>query len=456
MQLPTSATLPTAKPAAPAAAPAAETPTPAATPAVETPAPTPASETPATKAPAKRRSAVDSIGDKVTAALAAEAAKKNGTAEPATTGDDPTVDAPKVEPTAPTAGDDSDDALKAEIETKTKQMDAAGRKAFADLRYELRELKRTQKDMVSASEIANYKTQLADLTTKLEQASATKQADPAEVQSLKDRIAEMEQRDSAREEELTAVKVERTDAFQKAVTQPRAEIVAKLEKLAKKYERPVGEFLAALNDTSDSQSDLLIEAASGMNKIEEMEFFGMVTKMRDIAAKEETFRGQAKEALAKITAASTQQTEAQRTQQRQALDAAHTAVWSKLSDALPDVLKPLVGDDAETLAWNTAQTDALSFARSVDLAALTPDVASELIQRGSVHHLVVGAMQAYKAQLAEAETARDNALTELAKFQKSKPGAQGTPRDTTTAPATRGGKADFVKSVDEKLRAAGF
>jgi hypothetical protein len=455
MELPGSVTLPTTKPAAPttttttttdaAAAAAAATTTTTTQQAADGAATTQTTTT----AKAKRPSAIDNIGARV------EAAIKNGGKEPAKT-EEVVVDKPVVVEDKPvtTTGEETDDQLNAEIADKTKQMDAAGRKAFADLRYQMRELKRAQKDTVPAAKIAEYETKVSDLQAKLDQASAVKPADPAEVQTMKDRIAELEARDNAREEELTAVKVERTDAFQNAVTKPRAEIEAKVAKWATKYEMTPADFLNALNDTSDNQSDMLVDAASKLNKVEEMEFFGMVTKMRDIAEKEQTFRGQAKVALEKITQQSSQQTEQQKASQRQAIEQAHTTNWAKLQEALPEILTPMTGDDADVVAWNQAQKDVETFSRNVDLSALKPEVQSELIQRGAVHNLLVAGMQSYKTQLAEKDTELTAALAELEKFQKSVPSARSTPREgaTTTTPTTK----DFVKGVDAKLKAAGF
>ncbi len=449
-----------ATPVAPPAPKAADAPTPTPTPAEPTVTPaTPVVETTPTPAPAepskaKRKDVPQSIGEKIEAALKADAEKKAGKpAEPAKP--EPAKPEPtKTDPAkASTTADDSDEGIKAEIEIKTKGMDGAGKQAWADLRYRERDLRRQLTGMVPQAKVTEFETQITTLKAELETAKTatpTAAVDPAEVKALKDQIAEMEGH-------LTVAKVEATKEFENAITKPRQTIDGEIAKFAKKYELDARKLMDALTDTSEKQSDMIVEVSDSMNRIDQLKFSQLAEKLGTIKEKEDVLRAQSKEALTKLEAKAAGQTEEQSKATKAARMTADVTNWTKLETALPEIFGVVEGDDAVTVAWNTAKTEAKKFAFETEFGTLKPEIQSELLQRGAVYPLLAGAMASYKSQLAAIEAKLTEAQGRLSKFEGAEPTGGGKREGGTsndTDPAK--GEKDWAKRVSAKLAAAGI
>lgn len=396
---------------------------------------------------------IDTIGDKFEEAKAAEAKKKSGEPDP-TPAPTPTP-TPTPTPVAKTEPgvEQTDEALKASIETETTGMAADAKKTWSQLRFAERDLKRQLKAALPAEKATELQTQIATLTAELTAAKAGKVTDPTDVQELKDKLAAAEARDLEREQDLAVAKVEKTDAFKNAVTKPMGQIDTVVARLAKKAGTTPEKLMAALSDTTEQQSDLLVEAAAGMNEVDKSTFFQLAPKISDINEKAETLRSQAAKALEKMESKSQAATTAAQQAAKTAREQAHTSKWSELRILVPDALDPIVGDDAETVAWNQAQTNAEKTAREMDYGALTPEVQAEWNGRAAAFPLLVGTVQSLSAQLAAEKTAREADLVELTKFRGAKPGADITV-DPGKALAPKGG--DFVSKTDAVFRKAGF
>lgn len=340
--------------------------------------------------------------------------------------------------------DDSDAAIKQEIEVKTKGMDGAAKQAFADLRYEQRDLRRQLKEMnPKAAEAETLRAELKAVKEQMEKTPA------AGDDALKAKIAEYEN-------ELMAVKVEKSDAYKNAVTKPLKAVDTLAEKLAKKYDGvSKSSLIAALHDTSDKQTDLLIAAVDGMNEIEKSQFYAAAAKVAEINEKADVLRTQAAEALAKIEAKQSTDSETSKQAINKARAEAHDGNWKKLAEALPDILTPMEGDDAEIVAWNDAQKGAEKFAKETDYSALKPDVQSQIMQRAAVFPLMSGAIASLQGQNTDLQGKYDAALEKLSKFESKVPGAgAGRSGEDTSDPAA--GKTDFVDRVAARLKAAGI
>ncbi|HZT36220.1 MAG TPA: hypothetical protein VFA15_09890, partial [Nitrososphaera sp.] len=346
--------------------------------------------------------------------------------------------------------DDSDDAIKKEIEVKTKGMDGAAKQAWADLRYAERDLRRQMKDMVPSTRLTELQKQLKDTQDAL---TAAKTAGPAEIQQLRDELAAAKKRDEDREQELTATKIERTEAFKKAVTQPREKIEAMAKSLAKKYEISERELLDALNDTSDAQTDRLTELTEKMNRFEVNKIDSAVGELASIREREADLRATSKDVLAKLEATRSTQTDAEKAQAKAAREAAHSKNWDALKEALPDVLTPAEGTDEAVQNWNKAQADAETFAKTADYSSYAPEIQSQLLQRAAVFPLIAGALQSAKDQLAAEKAAHEATKVELGKFLEKKPGAQAESPEDKQDPAK--GEKDFVKRLSARFAAAG-
>lgn len=348
-----------------------------------------------------------------------------------------TVVKPAVTPDpTKTETDLSDADFKAHVESETKGMDPTKSQSWAQLRYSERALKRAQADMVPKAEIEALKVQL-------EAAKTVVAADPAELTALKTKLAEYES-------ELNVVKVEKTDAFKNGVTAVRENIQTAVAKMAKKYDLKPNELMAALNDTSDDQSDLVEKAISEMNTLDKSKFLGFISETSKANATEATLRGNAKEALDKINANATGKTQEQTVQAKAAREAATKKTWETVeAGELKDIMKPI----ENAPEWTKAQQDAKSFASTLDFNALAPEDQSVVAQRAAVYPLVMGVNQQLTTQLADLNAKYEVVLTRLAAFDENK-GRGGSLTEKVGEGEAASKETDTVKRIGDRIEAA--
>ncbi len=347
--------------------------------------------------------------------------------------------------------DATDDQFKATVESEVKGLDPKQAKAWADLRYSERALRRGQKDLVPAAKLKELQDKLTVAEAKVTDAPA----DPAVVAQLKADNEALKKRDVERENELMVAQVERTEAFQIAVTKPIKAAQEQVSKFAKKYELDAGTLMNALTDTSDNQSDLLESAMEKMNSVDKTRYIALVDKIAQANEKGAVLRANAKEALEKVSAKTSVDLEAAQKIASEARKAAHSANWTKLKELIPDVLSPVEGTDDVTVNWTKAQTDAEVFARDTEFGKLKPDVQSQVLQRAAVFPLVMGRVKQLETQVTEAQTAHKAALERLAKFEAAYPNLDASkPSGEDTSKAK--GPVDFVERVSARFREAGL
>lgn len=403
---------------------------------------------------AKRKGALESIGERV------EKAQRDEKESAAAAETEKTKKA--EEHKAATAADpESDDALNDEIEKTAKDWEPGQKKAFTKKTYELRDIKRQNKELqTKAAEAETLRTKAAELERKLTEVQNTastpdtKQIDTLkeEVKNLTQRAETAEQTAQAKEQELSVTAVERSDAFKKAVTAPKEVIENKVREIAKKYELPEKVVLAALNGTTEDQVDV----AGPFNEADKIAFYTLATKIEDLNGVAETLRANAKESLGKMQSEREQQTAQQTAAQKEARASTHTQSWKALQEAVP-LLTPAVGDDDATKNWNQHLVDADTFSQS-DFSQLDMPSQTKVMQRASVFPMLVGAIGTYQAQLGERDGKIAEQAAEIATLRKSRPGGEITTRETLVNEETDAAKGDkdFVSRVGKKLAAAGL
>jgi hypothetical protein len=380
---------------------------------------------------------------------------------------DATVPAPAASPASPTPTpalptppapvDDSDATVAAEIAAKTKDMSAEAKSAFSKLQYEKRDLNRKLKDVEPrAAKATELETQLAANQKEIDSLRAQTAVDPEEVTRLKAELADAKSRDTEREQLLAAVKVESTDAFKNAITVPTQKIENQVKTLAKKYELSEAELMSALRDTTDQQSDKLLTASEKMNEIEKARFYQAAVDLQKFGEDAEVMRAQAKDALALISAKSTESATAKKQVDKTVFDAAHNTNWTKLKTLLPDILTPATSTDEVSVAWNKAQVDAEAFAKSTDFEALPIETRSEVLQRAAVFPLLAGALKSYEDQLAAEKAAHEVDLQKLEGFLKASPAPAPRSPAEPNAPTPADKETDFVKRVNARFAEAGL
>ncbi len=465
MDLPVTISPPTIKPSEPLPASGSAQEISDQTPPETSPAPTesiPTQETKQSSAKTSDKGAdfVKSVGEKIEALLKGETVLDKSPAKgtPKKTQSDKPAESDSQKPeTAKESSiidkDDSDEAIKKEIETKTRGMDGAARKAWADLRYAERDLRRRMKDMVPSAKLTELQKSLAETQAALEAAKANS-ADPVELNKLREELAAAKKRDEERELELMATRVERSETFQKEVTRPREKIYQMAKSLAKKYELSERELIDALNDTSEAQTDRLTELTERMNRFEIAKIDAAVSDLIAINEKEAELRQKSKELLSSLEAAKTNQTAEEIAKIKAAREAAHAKNWQALKEALPEILTPVEGDDETVKNWNKAQQDAETFAKTADFNTYAPEIQSQLLQRAAVFPLMAGMLQSFKSQLESERAAHEATKIELSKFLEKRPGGASDHDDNVTTGDE--GEVDFVKRVETAIRKAGL
>jgi hypothetical protein len=445
-------------------------PTPA--PAPPTPPPAPPAP-PAPPTPAKRESAVDAIGRKIEAikrgedpsvtpeqiaakaaeraeaqrVLEAEAAAEAAAKKPTPTPEPTPTPTPTDTnlPTPPGPKDDSDAAIQAEVEVKMKGQPGEVKAAFAEARYAERALRRElNKAKPQLEKVTQLETELAEAKKNLESATNS-----PEVQTLKERAEQLTKDVAERDARLAAYDVTTTPDFQREVTDRRSSVNSTLTALATKHEISPAELIAAVNDTSDAQSDKLATLTEGMNRFEIAKVDNAIGEILKANQNETTLKANAQEALKKIRerdAAVTQTNTQSKVAERKA---AHTENWKTLATVIPEVLTPVEGTDEVSTNWNKAQVEAKLFAEITDFDSMDAVAQNDVIQRAAVFPLLAGALKSMQKQLDARVAAHEADLVELGKFRAAVPGP-ANPREPGS-PAAKNEPTDWAERVSKKL-----
>lgn len=390
---------------------------------------------PAAKEPQKKRDFAKETSDRIAKAIEDDRAKqREGAKEP-----DKAASTDKQPATGP--ADDSDDALKRELETSTQGLDPKAKAGFTKLRYENRDLSRKLKESEAAiAEAAELKKQLAEL-----QAQAGKTAPAASSEELTKLKADLEAanaRLNEKEQELLVGRLEATDEFKLAVTAPLNGVKSAVTKLAAKYkDKGLNEkaLLEAVLDTgNENQGDTLAEMGAVMNQFDMSVLVRQVEAVRDIQGKEATLRANSAAALERINSRTQQETVAQREARVAAFKDAAGKSWDEMAKVAP-VISPAEGEDEVTKNWNGALAQARQFAEQTDFTTLDAPTQAGVLHRAAVHGLLVGTVNALQQELA-------TAYDKLSKYEASKPGAETTTSTTKVDPHKGKDWADRVSA----------
>jgi hypothetical protein len=333
---------------------------------------------------------------------------------------------PEVTPLAPTGGplaeieekppesklpiddDEPEEAPPAGEQTEPK--DKAG--------YRIQELK---------SEIKSYEQQIAAER----QAKAQLESQVAELKAKADLLAEMEQKVQSYEDEMSVVRLEKTQPYQEQVAKPIREIITSAIALADKYSIDSEELLEALEmSDQDAAEDKINELISGLElrPSDLTKVFGFRDKVQPLLAKRNEMFSRAEEVLREV------EVSVERDREREALSRAEERrkVVPTVADRVSAKL-PFLKDVVDTLKASVAETD---------LDAL--DTSNK-----AYNHLAGLAIPKMAKMLKAVQSERDGLLDELDQLRKTLPNLDGG--FTPSMSDSNLNLNDFTKAVTRQL-----
>lgn len=208
-----------------------------------------------------------------------------------------------------------EDTPEPEVEDDVSDMPKAAGERFKQLRVEQKELK------TKLNTIEQERTQLAARVKELEAATGMSE----EVQK---KLADYEL-------QLSISKLEATEQYQKAVTNPLAEIAETATSIAEKHDIDTNKLLdaIALSDQKE-QDEALEDLLAGINDRDKLKIYALAEKLPTIMAERDKLYANRDEAIKEIEARKQeedQKTAAERTKERKAaLDLVETRVTTKI------------------------------------------------------------------------------------------------------------------------------
>lgn len=324
----------------PAAAPAA--PDPAAAPAA--PAPVPAPNPPAVPDP---NAGVQPVGEPAAGATGAAPAPEGATGEGPTEGETGATGEP-----GPTD---------AQLDEAAKKMPVAAGTAFKVVRSENRTLKADK----------------VRLEQELEAAKKAPVVEPTEVEDMKSRIKQYEDR-------LAIVDYQGTEEFQSKIAKPLAQAEGTLKALSEKYSVSAGDLASAIAEPdANKRSDRLSELSTNFNRLDTAAFDRSITDFDRLQVEKQAVL---KYAMERIEATKAEQEAAKRKSME-----TFQKDWNSALDGSLQTFKqeaaPLF--DTEDAEWNAKVEAAIGKVRAVDIARMPNDQLAKSLYQGAVLDLTL-------------------------------------------------------------------
>ncbi len=307
--------------------------------------------------------------------------------------------------------DEEDEVVEAEEEPDVSGMTKIAATRFKELRTEAKEFKKT-------------------LATK-EQELAQAAARVKELEALSGTSEEVQKKLDAYELELSVSRLEATDSYQKAVTQPLADIATTAEALATKHELDVNKLLDAIAISDPTaQDEAFEELLAGVNDRDKLKIYSLAEKLPAIMTERERLQAYSSTALAELDA------------RKEAEKAAEAVENSKLRKAAVELVTTRVLAKLPFLKEEGFSTDAVK-AKIADTDFDALDVTSRAYN-AFAGHLVPQLAKNYVALQKELEQVTD----ELGKYKKASPALKGS---SSVPAAGTDATLSFAESIERAL-----
>ena len=245
------------------------------------------------------------------------------------------------------------------------------------------------------------KEKLTPRISELEQTVTQREARILELQGLAARSSELETKLKDMETEISVVRLERTEAFQKEIEQPRKACEDKIKEFASAYGLDTRELFAAVVEADPGKRKAAIRALTSGLDIDRDDDDVLRDAVKDahaIFAKQDELYANADKALAELEARKQQEGEASAAVRAEERVRAADIVATRVSKALPflkDIVDSVVGVVKES----------------------DPDVLD--VHNKAYNHLAGVALPKLATQYASVVAERDALLDEIASYQKS-------------------------------------
>lgn len=321
-------------------------------------------------------------------------------------------DAPDVTPTAAEA-EESDEQIESDVPESVKT--PKERNAWVNLRKKERD----------------HRKRIATLETELSEARNAKplEVDTTEVQTMRTEMDRYEQ-------ELAVTRVEATRQYREAVIVPMERVTKAAEAFAAKYEVPLKEFVAAINDDA---GDALGDIAASFSERDRLRAYALAEESTRVTKARQIIVDNAKEAKSRIEAHEAAESAQVEVQRKGAYDASLKAYRARLDDYIPFLKK----QDGAT-AWNEQIDGIERFVTDLDVTKVGVEAQAELAYRAALSTPLFSLLTALQNE-------HQVALTKLSKYQKALPGVGAGVRGSESSVADEGEDLGFAEIMRKKL-----
>ena len=299
----------------------------------------------------------------------------------------------------------------------------------------IEDLKTDPTDDIKPGDKAGYrikelKEEIATKWKPLEQTLAQKEARIAELESKSAQLDELQQKLQSYETEMSVVKLERTEAYQKQVAEPMKNVIESAVRLADQHGIDKDELLDALEVTDyEAAKRKIVQLTSGLDvpPVDLLEMVSLHGKVQPILSKREELYANADKALSELQARSEQENLQKRAQIAEERVRTAPVVLEKVAAHIP-ALAEFVKTHGDAIA-------------KTDIDSL--DLANRIY-----NHTAGLAVPVLAKKLASTQQQLDDALDEIGKLRKAapSPGAtRFTPHSGTERPT------DLLKLLNQQL-----
>jgi hypothetical protein len=265
----------------------------------------------------------------------------------------------------------------------------------------------------------------------LEQKATAAEARLKELEGTGNISEELKQKIAAYESELQLSRLESTEAYRTAVTEPLKEVATIADAIALKYEINSDEILDALALTDQTEQDEAFETLlAGVNERDKLKIYALAEKLPAIFDQRQKLHENKEQALAELEARKAESEQEAAAQRAAARKDATDLVARRVEAKLP-FLKTIAGVDLDAIKSQIIETDLESL-----------DVANKTYNAFSGRALPKLAA-AYKAALDEIE----QLTNDLDGYKKSTPGVNARGNQQSATPSAEPGVA-FAEAVE--------
>ncbi len=275
------------------------------------------------------------------------------------------------------------------------------------------------------TELKTYKSRVSELEETVKQLQESP-SDPAEVKQMQEKL-------QAYEQEISVARVEASQQYKQAVTEPTELIFDAVASLAERYKVDARKLVGALREESAAGadgSDALVEIAGDFSERDRVRLYRMADDLSEVSQRREYLRANAVEARQELEQRESQAEKERMLQMKSEMEASVNNTWNEVFKSKPFIaaLDAKVIDETHTAA------------KAVDFFQAPPEERAYAVYSGLLLPHIAKELEAVKAKASEYEKA-------LSKYKKASPKASGD------SPSVASVKSDvgFLDAIEERF-----